>query len=74
VIGYTEPQFDTIVDLPSCLRGESGASAKPSINLNDTIVQRDGVQRILNITLAHNAEVTYDLNGRLSQHVVLLIG
>ena len=38
-----------------------------------TVVRGVGVKRVLDVALAHDADVAHDLDGRVAQHVVLLV-
>ncbi|GKT75685.1 hypothetical protein ColTof4_08108 [Colletotrichum tofieldiae] len=55
------------------LGGQSRRTRKTGVDLNDTVVEAVGLERILNIALSHDTKMTNDLNGGGSQHVVLLI-
>ena len=68
---YTTPHFH---DPPCCLGCQSRAPWQPCIDLDDAVLEGLWMQCILNVTLADDAEVPDHLDGRLSQHVVLLVG
>jgi hypothetical protein len=55
------------------LGGQSRRTRETSIHLNDTVVKAIGLERVLDIALANDTQVTDDLNGSGTEHVVLLV-
>ena len=55
------------------LGSQSRRTRKTSVDLDDTVVKSIGLQSVLDIALANDAQVTDDLNGSSTEHVVLLI-
>lgn len=60
--------------LPRSFRCQRWASGQPGVDLDDAVFQRWRVQGVLDVALSHNPEVAHHFNGRLPQHVVLLVG
>lgn len=44
---------------------------KGEINLNDAVLLRGRIQRILNIALANDTKMTNDIDGSCSEHIVV---
>eukprot|EP00123_Amoebidium_parasiticum_P018886 comp24311_c0_seq1/m.45726 comp24311_c0_seq1/g.45726 ORF comp24311_c0_seq1/g.45726 comp24311_c0_seq1/m.45726 type:complete len:317 (+) comp24311_c0_seq1:2722-3672(+) len=55
------------------LGSKSRRTRKTSIDLDDAVFLRLGVQRILNVALTHHPKVTNGLDGCVAQHVVLTV-
>jgi hypothetical protein len=55
------------------LGSQSGRARQASVDLNDTVVESIGLQSVLNIALANDTQVTDDLDGSSTEHVVLLV-
>ena len=53
---------------------QSRAPGEPGVDLDDAVLQRGGVEGVLDVALADNAKVTDHFNGRFTEHVVLLVG
>ena len=55
--------------------GREGRRAREArVDLDDAVVLRVGVERVLDVALADDAEVAHDLDRGRAQHVVLLVG
>jgi hypothetical protein len=52
---------------------QSRRARETSVHLNDTVVEAIGLERVLDIALANDTQVTDDLDGSGTEHVVLLI-
>lgn len=59
---------------PSGFGCQGGASGEPGVDLDDAVFQGGRVQGVLDVALAHDAEVSNHFDGRLPQHVILLVG
>ena len=55
-------------------RGEGGGAREACVHLNHAIVFRLGVEGILHVTFAHDADVAHDANGKLAEFVVFIVG
>ena len=55
------------------LRGQSRRTTQARIHLNHTIVLTLRIEGILHVTLTHDTDVTYNLNGQSPQFVVLRV-
>ena len=55
------------------LGSQSRRTRKTSVDLDDTVVKSIGLQSVLDIALANDAQVTDNLNSSSAEHVVLLI-
>ena len=55
------------------LGGEGGRSGKTGVDFNDTVVETVGLQSVLDVALSYDSQMSDDLDGGGSEHVVLLI-
>mmetsp|Transcript_18365 Transcript_18365/g.28644 ORF Transcript_18365/g.28644 Transcript_18365/m.28644 type:complete len:839 (-) Transcript_18365:393-2909(-) len=55
------------------LGGQRRGPGEPRVHLDDAVVHGLRVERVLDVALAHDAEVAHHLHGRLAQHVVLVV-
>jgi hypothetical protein len=55
------------------LGSQGRGSRKTGVDLNDTVIETIRLESVLDVTLANNTQVSYDLDGSTSKHVVLLI-
>mmetsp|Transcript_25250 Transcript_25250/g.75010 ORF Transcript_25250/g.75010 Transcript_25250/m.75010 type:complete len:998 (+) Transcript_25250:65-3058(+) len=56
------------------LGGERGRARQARVHLDDAVVVRVRVERVLDVALADDAEVAHDLDRRRAEHVVLVVG
>mmetsp|Transcript_23845 Transcript_23845/g.35223 ORF Transcript_23845/g.35223 Transcript_23845/m.35223 type:complete len:228 (+) Transcript_23845:915-1598(+) len=59
--------------IPGRFGSQRGGSTQTRIDLNNGVLERRRMQRVLNVALPDDTQVTNDPNGRLPQHVVLLV-
>jgi len=55
------------------LGGQSRRTRETSVDLNNTVVEAIGLQSVLDVTLANDAQVADNLDGSGTEHMVLLI-
>ena len=55
------------------LGGEGRRAGKTSVDLNDTVVKAIGLKGVLDVAFTNDAQVTDDLDGSGTEHVVLLV-
>mmetsp|Transcript_33629 Transcript_33629/g.83769 ORF Transcript_33629/g.83769 Transcript_33629/m.83769 type:complete len:577 (-) Transcript_33629:2098-3828(-) len=55
------------------LGGEGGRAGQARVHLDDAVVGRVGVERVLDVALAHDAQVAHHVDGGGAQHVVLRV-
>mmetsp|Transcript_132073 Transcript_132073/g.313033 ORF Transcript_132073/g.313033 Transcript_132073/m.313033 type:complete len:244 (-) Transcript_132073:2036-2767(-) len=59
--------------IPRGLGGKGTAAREPGIHLDDAELRAFGIDRILDVAFAHDAQVPDDLQGTLPEPVVLLV-
>mmetsp|Transcript_33962 Transcript_33962/g.66956 ORF Transcript_33962/g.66956 Transcript_33962/m.66956 type:complete len:788 (-) Transcript_33962:395-2758(-) len=55
------------------LGGEGGGAGETGVHFDDAVIERFGVQRILDVALADDAEVADNIDSGLPEHVVLFV-
>ena len=73
--GVAQPDLGSSVGqrVTGSLGGQSGRTRKTSIDLNDTVVETVGLQSVLDVAFTNNTQMTNDLDGGSTEHVVLLV-
>ena len=55
-------------------RGEGGRAREAGVDFDDAVLLRGGVERVLDVALAYDAEVADDVHGGRAEHVVVRVG
>jgi hypothetical protein len=56
------------------LRGEGGRTGETGVDLDDAVLLRVGVERVLDVALSDDTEMTDDVDGGSTEHVVVGVG